>query len=177
MQAELIYFNNYTAPQIRKILEDRARTGLGRSSNERNWRIAALTVKNTNSDVRVAIKTLYYCALKTGSSIHENFDRARRDILTDIMNDLNDKNLMILRAITLDQEKFVKSAFEKYKQLSLKMKEEPFSYVHYYANLSFLQSLGLILLASTKVRRTYTNRIHLNVDYEVLERVWKSRFE
>jgi len=177
LQPEAVLFRNYTAPQIKRILDDRAKSGLGRASNERNSRIASLVAKNTNSDVRVAIKTLYYCALETAISLHANFERARRDILADVINDLNDKNLMILMAITLDREKYVKSVFETYKRLSRRMREEPFSYVYYYSNLSFLQSLGLILLVSTKVRRTYTNRIHLNFDPEVLETIQKSRFE
>ena len=132
--------------------------------------------KNTNSDVRVAIKTLYYCALETESSLQTNFERARRDILADVMNDLNDKNLMILMAVTIDREKYAKSVYETYKRLSRRLREAPFSYVHYYSNLSYLQSLGLILLISTKVQRAYAYRIQPNFDSEVLEAICKGRF-
>ena len=176
LQPEVVFFRNYTAPQIKKILEDRARSGLGRASNERNSRIAALVAKNTNSDVRVAIKTLYYCALETGTTLNANFERARRDILADVINDLNDKNLMILMAVIQDSEKYAKSVYETYKRLSRRMREEPFSYVYFYSNLSYLQSLGLILLVSTKVQRTYANRIHLNFENEVLQAIWEGRF-
>lgn len=176
LQPEVAFFKNYTVSQINRILEDRARSGLGRSSNEKNSRIAALVAKNTNSDVRVAIKTLYYCALETGTALNANFERARRDILADVINDLNDKNIMILMAVILDREKYAKSVYETYKRLSSQMKEEPFSYVYFYSNLSYLQSLGLILLVSTKVRRAYTNRIHLNFDREVLQAIWAGRF-
>ena len=176
LQPEVVLFRNYTAPQIKKILLDRARLGLGRASNERNSRIAALVAKNTNSDVRVAIKTLYYTALEPEVSLKTNFERARRDILTDVVNDLNDKNLMILMAVMMDKERYAKSVYETYKRLSQQLKEEPFSYVHFYSNLSYLQSLGLILLISTKVQRAYAYRIQPNFDSDVLGIICKGRF-
>ena len=46
---------------------------------------------------------------------------------------------------------YVKPAFEKYKQLSAAMHEKPYSYVYFYNSLSYLQSLGLIVLLYTKV--------------------------
>lgn len=176
LQPELVHFKNYSAPHIHKILEDRARCGLDREPNEAISRIAALVAKNTNSDVRVAIKTLYYCALEPDVLLAAHFERARRDIMVDVINDLNDKNLMILRASIADKEGYVKSVYEAYKQLSASLKEEPFSYVYFYSNLSYLQSLGLILLISTKVKRAYTNIIQPTFPPEVLETIWKSRF-
>ena len=61
------------------------------------------------------------------------------------------------------------------RRLSVQFHEEPFSYVHFYANPSYLQSLSLILLVSTKVGRTYTNRIQLLFSPELLESVWEAR--
>ena len=58
----------------------------------------------------------------------------------------------------------------------MQMQEEPFSYVYFYSNLSYLQSIGLILLLSTKVGRTYTNRIQPLFDLEPLEAAWQTRF-
>ena len=54
--------------------------------------------------------------------------------------------------------------------------EEPYSYVYFYSNLSYLQSLGLILLASAKLGRTYTNRIQPTFDPGILEAIWPMRF-
>jgi hypothetical protein len=56
------------------------------------------------------------------------------------------------------------------------MHEEPFSYVYFYASLSYLQSLGLILLLSTKAERTYTNRIQALFDPVLLDAIRASRF-
>jgi len=106
-----------------------------------------MTVKNTNSDVRVAIKTLYCWAVEPDIPLKEHFEKAGRDII-----------------------------FEVYKQISVRFNEEPFSYVHFYSNLSYLQSLGLILLVSTKVNRAYTNRLKLTFDPAILASVWQMRF-
>jgi len=51
---------------------------------------------------------------------------------------------------------------------SIQVHEEPFSYMHFYSNLSYLQSLGLVVLISTKVQRTYANRIQLTFDPSIL---------
>lgn len=139
-------------------------------------RIAALTARNTNSDVRVAIKTLYYSAVEPGLGVEQNFERARKDLFLDVIKDLNEKNLFILKAAAEEKEKHVKRVYEKYRRLSERYREEPFSYVYFYANLAYLQSLGLILLISTKANRSYTNRIELVFDAELLETIWEMRF-
>jgi cell division control protein 6 len=175
LQPEVIHFRNYTAPQIEAILRERAAGGLRQWSRADVAKIAGLTARNTNSDARVAIKTLYYSALEPEIGVSQHFERARKDILLDILNDLNDKNLLILRAAVNCREKHVKSIYEQYRRLSLRCHEEPFSYVYFYSNLAYLQSLGLILLVSTKLNRAYTNRIQLLFDPDLLEAVWKAR--
>jgi len=176
LQPEVIHFRNYSAPEVQQILEERARLGLGKVQQALMGKTAALTARNTNSDVRVAIKTLYYSALEPGASVEEHFERARRDILRDVINDLNDKNLLILRAAIQDTERHVKAVYEGYRRLSLDAREEPFSYVYFYSNLSYLQSLGLILLVSTKVGRAYTNKIQLLFAPETFLSIWQKRF-
>lgn len=177
LQPEVIYFRNYAAPQIQDILKERAALGLRHCSRAAIARIAALTAKNTNSDVRIAIKTLYYSALEPKLPIEEHFERARKDIILDVLNDLNEKNLLILNAALHTRVPHVKSIYEYYRKLSLRYHEEPFSYMHFYTNLSYLQSLGLLLLVATKVTRGLTNRIQLLFDPDVLDMVWRARFE
>jgi len=176
LQPEIVHFASYDAGEIGRILTERARVGL-KSVPERIVReIGAMTVKNTNSDVRVAIKTLYLWALEPGVALRDNFEKARRDIMFDVVKDLNDKNLLILKAALTRQDSFVKDIYETYRRISAQFNEEPFSYMHFYSNLSYLQSLGLILLISTKVIRTYTNRIQLTFAPSILEAIWKTRF-
>ena len=176
LQPELIHFRNYDAKEIYDILEARAKHGIARPPFKLLSQIAALTTKNTNSDVRVAIKTLYYLALNPESDVKEMFNRARRDIVQDVLADLNDRSLLILKATTSTSEPFVKTVYEGYRQLSRQLHEEPYSYVYFYSALSYLQSVGLILLLSTKIGRTYTNRIQMLFDAELLKSVWKARF-
>ena len=176
LQPELVHFRNYSAGEIEQILLERAKLGIVHPPKQALGQIAALTAKNTNSDVRVAIKTLYYLALEPKGDIGELFERARRDIVLDVLADLNDRNLLILRAALSTPEPYVKAIYDRYRKISHEMHEEPFSYVYFYANLSYLQSVGLILLLSTKVGRTYTNRIQPLFEPESLEAVWQARF-
>jgi len=176
LQPEIIHFRSYNAGEIEQILIDRAREGLRSLPLRIIRRIAAMTVKNTNSDVRVAIKTLYCWAVEPDIPLKEHFEKAGRDIIFEVVRDLNDKNLLILRAALCRREGFVKEIYRLYKQISVRFNEEPFSYVHFYSNLSYLQSLGLILLVSTKVNRAYTNRLKLTFDPAILASVWQMRF-
>lgn len=176
LQPEQAHFRNYCAQEILEILHDRAKVGLHEVPEAELAQIAAMTVRTTNSDVRVAIKTLYYIALEEAGNVEEVFSRARRDILKDVLVDLNIRNLLILRAAREAPEPFVKEVYARYRRISRDEREEPFSYVYFYSSLSYLQSIGLILLLSTKVGRTYTNRIQLLCDPELLEGIEQARF-
>ncbi len=178
LQPEMIHFGNYNAKEIQKILNNRARTGIAKPPYNRIPEIAAFTVRNTNSDVRVAIKTLYYLALEPQAETKILFNRARRDIVQDVLSDLNDRNLLILKSAIASQEEspLVKAVYSRYRKISRQMHTEPFSYVYFYSNLSYLQSIGLVLLVSTKVKRTYTNRIRILFHPGMFESVWNVRF-
>jgi len=177
LQPEIIHFSSYTAPEIAQILTDRAKVGLKFLPESEIDQIAAMTVKSTNSDVRVAIKTLYLAALEPEVSLKEHFEKALRDIMFEVVRDLNDKNLLILKAAFSQKDGFVKDIYHSYRQISVQSGEEPWSYVYFYSNLSYLQSLGLIILVSTKIHRTYANRIQPTFDPGILEAIWKMRFE
>lgn len=71
---------------------------------------------------------------------------------------------------------FAKDVYKTYRRISAAVHEEPFSYMHFYSNLSYLQSLGLVVLVSTKVQRTYANRIQLTFDPSILAAIWTMRF-
>jgi Cdc6-like AAA superfamily ATPase len=175
LQAEQIYFRPYTAWELRQILGQRAKDGLESASDEVLAKISALTTKYTNSDARVALKTLYYWAVEPKTSLEDNFQKARRDLVVEVVRNLNDKSLLILRAAGA-AEKPVKEVYESYRRLCRQHKEVPFSYVHFYSNLAYLQSLGLILLISTKIRRSYTKLLQLTFPEDVLDAVWRYRF-
>jgi cell division control protein 6 len=176
LQPEIIHFGSYSAGEIEQILLERARTGLESVPEQAVAEIAAMTVKNTNSDVRVAIKTLYLSALEPQAPLREHFEKARRDITFDVIKDLNDKNLLILKAAWATADGFARGVYETYQKISVQFHEEPLSYMAFYSTLSYLQSLGLIILVSTKVNRTYTNRIHLTFDPGLLDAILQMRF-
>jgi Cdc6-like AAA superfamily ATPase len=176
LQPITVYFKNYDARQLREILHGRAKHGLIKSNNGSLAQIAAMTTKKTNGDARVAIKTLYYTVTETEAEIGACFEKARKDIIIDMINDLSDPILMILHAVTSTKSDFAKDIYTRYCQISLHQNERPFSYVYFYSNLSYLQSMGLVALIATKVGRTYANRVMLTFDEPILEPIYKLRF-
>lgn len=176
LQPAVIHFKNYDAISLKKILVQRAKAGLKNCDQAILSRISALTTANTNSDVRVGIKTLFYWAINPKENIESHFEKARRDIYVDLIGDLNNKNVLILKSIQTSKTKFVKDIYENYLHISTQKNEQPFSYVYFYNNLSYLQSLGLIIMLSTKVNRTYTNKISLLFNERILDAVFQKRF-
>jgi Cdc6-like AAA superfamily ATPase len=172
-----LHFPNYDPSQIFEILEQRAAKGLKEHSSGMIRQIAALVVKHTNSDVRVALKTLYYMATERGSDLTECFETALRDLTTDLIGDLNYNNLLVLRAASECPSGLVKEIYERYSGLCATKSEKPFCYAHFYNNLSYLQSLGLILLSSTKIGRAYTNRIILLFHPPLLHTAYQAKFD
>ncbi len=170
-----LHFRNYDAVQIHRILQQRAEGGLRTHSDSLLQQIAGLVVRQTNGDVRVAIKTLYYMATERAGDLQECFRCAQQDLTTDLIGDLNYNNLLVLRGAAECPSGLVKDIYERYSQLCTAKSEKPFCYAYFYNNLSYLQSLGLILLASTKVGRTYTNRISLLFEPEQLRLAHQSR--
>ena len=84
---------------------------------------------------------------------------------------------MILQATATSKSDFAKEIYQKYRRISMMHHERPFSYVYFYSNLSCLQSMGLVALIATKVGRTYPNRVMLTFEQQVLEAVFKLRFD
>ena len=171
-----LHFKNYDADQIQTILADRARQGLHTWDKRRLAQIAALTVRLTNADARIAIKTLFYSVTQPAEDLDECFGRARRDIVIDMISNLSDANLVILWATASGQSSLAKDIYRRYCHFSQEQGDKPFSYVHFYSNLSYLQSMGLIALASTKVARTYTNRVLLTFDPDTVISLCNLRF-
>ncbi|MFC1550920.1 Cdc6/Cdc18 family protein [Candidatus Latescibacterota bacterium] len=177
LQPELIHFKNYNAIEIASILYNRAKRGLEKPNEGVTQEIAAYTVKEANSDMRVGIKALYYWAKNGRQNVKECFDNARRDIFIDLIADLSDANIMILKAASIINDKFAKKVYVAYRDISKQNKENSISYVHFYNQLSYMQSLGLIILLTTKVDRTYANRIKLLCNVDVLKELYNLRFQ
>lgn len=177
LQPEPVHFRNYNAGQIQQILRDRATRGLHRWDEGQLAEIAALTVRQTNADARVAIKTLRYLACGMIGDIPACFEQARRDIVVDVIGDMSDQNLLILWAVATSPVDLAKPIYERYCRGSRAHRAKPFSYVYFYSNLGYLQSLGMIGLVSTKVDRAYTNRVLLTCEPSIVESVYKMRFE
>lgn len=176
LQPVPMLFHHYNPDQLQRILDDRARQGLREWNDADLAEIAARTVRLANADARVAIKTLYYHVTRPEQGLAGCFDAARRDIVVDLVQDLADGNFMILWAAATTRDDLAKAIYRRYCGFARRQHETPFSYVHFYANLSYLQSLGLVALVATKQDRTYTNRVQLTFDPQVVSATAKLRF-
>ena len=105
------------------------------------------------------------------------FEDARRDIVIDQVIDLTDANLLILWAAATNQSDLTKDIYERYCQFSQRYGIKPFSYMYFYTNLGYLQSVGLLALVATKIDRAYTNRVILTFDRSITEQICRLRFE
>lgn len=177
LQPDLLVFRNYTAIEIEEILRQRARAGLKSYDEGMLAQIAALTARNTNSDIRIAIKSLLYLVTREDETVEKCFERARQDIVADMIRNLSDKTLLVLLAVVEDPTGFVKQIYSRYCMISQQAGHEPFSYFYYYSQLSFLQSIGLCVLVSAKVDRAYTNRCQPLVSREQVEEALRSRIQ
>ena len=176
LQPVTVFFKSYDATQIRNILLQRAQQGLHKYQEMGLAEIAALTTKRTHSDARVAIKTLFYSVTMGDVGIEECFEKARKDIIVDMITDLSDSALTILQAVATSKSAFAREIYKTYCRLSSKHSEKPFSYVYFNSNLSFLQSMGLIALMATKVGGTYAHRVMLTFEEPVLDPIYNLRF-
>lgn len=177
LQPESILFPDYNATEILEILQDRAQTGLNGLMPGLLEEISALVAKSTNGDVRVAIKTLLYCATNKGMSVQDCFKKAREDVVMDVLGNLNEKALLILKAAFAEPTKLVKSIYQGYVDHSRSFHEEPYGYTQFYSTLGYLASLGVIMLITAKVDRTFTNRLEPLVSEEELMVVMGKRFQ
>ena len=177
LQPELIHFRNYNAVEISEILNERAQRGLKCPDTANNNLIAGYTVKEANSDVRVGIKALFYWATHGRKNVEKCFNNARKDIYVDLVADLSDTNLLILKSVTKTEDTFARKVYRIYIDLAKQCHETPCSYVHFCNQLSYLQSLGLVMMLSTKVNRTYANRVNLLCNTNIIREVYNLRFQ
>ena len=91
--------------------------------------------------------------------------------------DLSDTNLLILRAATMVADKFARKVFRAYEDLARGERERICSYVHFNNQLSYLQSLGLVLMISVKVNRTYANKVKILCNEGIIRQVYEIRFQ
>ena len=176
LQPMPLHFPNYNAQQLQAILHERAKQGL------KQWdgpisEIAAMTTRFSNADARVAIKTLHYQVTKPEHTLQENFEQARRNVVIDLIRELSDTNLLILWAIATAKSDLARPIYSQYAEYCRRLSENPFSYMHFYTQLTYLQSVGLVRLVAYKVRRCYTKQIEPLFDRAQADEICRLRFQ
>ena len=174
-----LHFRNYDAEQIFSILKQRAETGLKSCSDSLLREIAGMVTKLTNSDVRVAIRTLYYAATDKYPSVEQCFEHAQRDLVADVMRGLNYNNILQLQAVLGSKERLVKEVYREYLRICEGRQEKAFGYTRWLHNLGYLQSVGLVLLISTHVKTgvgaTRTNKIEPLFEEALLKNAFQEK--
>ena len=176
LQAVSMHFKDYNADQIREILTSRAKAGLHHWDDGQLAEIAAMTTRLGNSDVRLAIKTLLHTVSETESDLSTCFELARRDVVIDMIRDLSDMALAILWAASTSRSLFARDVYQRYCRFCDERGEKPFSYFHFCSTLSHLQSVALVGLIATRKGRSYTNRVMLTFEPDLLKDVCAQRF-
>ncbi len=64
----------------------------------------------------------------------------------------------------------------RYEELCLRHGELSCSYTYFLNSLSYMQSVGLVILVQTKVNRSYTSTVSLLFNVQVLETIFRMRF-
>ena len=177
LQLENLYFKNYNGEEILEILRNRCEEGIVRDVDSYDLaRIAGMTNNECNGDVRIAIKALQYLTTQKYEDIRENFDKAKKDIVVELLANQSDQIILILTAALKSPDKLVKSVYFVYSITCKENNVKPFTYQHFYNQLSYLQSTGLIMLISTRQKSGNPNKIETLFDHNILSQIYQYRF-
>jgi Cdc6-like AAA superfamily ATPase len=177
LQLENLYFKNYNGEEMLEILRNRCEEGVIRDMDSYDLaRIAGMASNECNSDARIAIKALQYLTTQKYEDIRENFDKAKKDILVELLANQSDQVILILTAALKSPDKLVKSVYFVYSITCKEQNIKPFTYQHFYNQLSYLQSTGLIMLISTREKSGNPNKIETLFDHNILSQIYQYRF-
>jgi len=176
LQLERIFFRNYNASEILEILGMRCSEGGCEHQEGDLAKVAALTSRDGHGDVRIAMKALLYLLTGRAASVEACFEAARQDLYLDLVAHQSDAVLLILKAASMSSQKLVKPVYERYRQICGRFREVPYTYMHFYNHLSYLQSVGLLILVAARVHRGTSRSIEFLFDERVLEKVFRLRF-
>jgi cell division control protein 6 len=157
LQPHVLFFREYTQEELYEILKLRAEDGLTEWDDTALRLLSALVTKDYRGDARVAIRALYYTAKwgkGWGSDVVENaVKEAVKDIERDTVNRLSVRDLITLLSVVEAED--TASAYSKASEMLSKIGFSN-SKPTFFRTLSYLQSLGLIVLVKKKVNKTYT---------------------
>lgn len=171
LNPQRIFFSNYSTEDIINILRNRANEGLRSYEDDKLIEISKLTFKLANSDIRIALKTLYDY-LVNNKDITHSFDDAKTTLHKDIISSLNIHNTVILKCILdCQEEKNIKELYSLYIDRCNEIIEKPLKERSFYTSINHLQSLDLISLITLKTNNSPNKFIvELIVDKELIEK-------
>ncbi len=177
LQLERLHFRNYDALELSQILQHRCEEGLLKDISRQDIaKIAKLTKEESNGDARIAIKALQYLIAEKYEDITTSFTKAKLDILTELLANQTDETILILTAVQKSHDKLVKSVYATYCIICQEKNTKPYTYQHFYNQISYLQSAGLITIIATRQKSGNPNRIEPLYDSSLLSQIYQYRF-
>ena len=172
-----IHFRDYNAVEILKILQLRLKeANIKGTSNGFLEELAARTVSETNSDVRVALKCMELAFNENNfENAGEYFKKAKEDVFLQTIQYLNDQLLFTVKSINLSEDKITPRVYDIYKKITKLNNEKCLSYPTFLNNIGYLQSVGVILSLNEKVGRNWSSRIELLCRPELITKIYKEK--
>jgi len=174
-----IYFNQYDVLQLKTILTMRAEMGLKSYSEDGISMIATLLYNNYGSDARVGIKALYHVGKNNDWSeefIKMSLERAYKEVNSYILGSLDDKKVLILYALLLENNTnkayaILEDYMKKLYGMPVVKRSQYFNIVHELSNL------GLIDTIKKQEDKYYTLEVQFLIDPKLITEEFKKRFE
>ena len=179
-----IYFSPYKSEEIREILRMRAEEGLKYWEDYILDYIANIVAGQFQGDVRIAIRALFHIARMNKWNIEtakEAITIAISEIERHTINSLADLDIFIL--YILSKTRKTSEAYKLLKETATKMfgAESGFAKISkktFFRSISYLQSLGLMLLIKARANRgRYTYEVELIADRQTIEKTFEERFQ
>ena len=162
LQPTHVNYREYSAEEIQEILKMRAEDGLYEWDEKAISLLAALIVKNHNSDARVGIKEVFKLGMENRwneSAVYEALKEASKGVEIEVIRGLRDRDLVIL--LTLINKKETNKAFTQALKNLEELDGSTISKTHFFRIINYLQNIGLLSLIKKRSGRYYTMEVQI----------------
>ena len=156
LQPDHIVFHEYSADEMKEILQMRAEEGLYKYSSEAISLLSAMLVRDYRSDARIGIKALEILGRNNkwnDEEVRDALKQAYIEVEGETLRNLGDRDLLILASLIRNQD--TNKAYAEVSS-SDNMLVKGMSKSTFFQSVNYLQNLGLITLIKKKIGRYYT---------------------
>jgi len=166
LQPDHIVFHEYSANEMKEILEMRAEQGLYKYSKEAISLLSAMLVRDYRSDARIGIKALEILGRNnrwSDEDVRNALKQAYIEVEGETLRNLGDRDLLILSSLIRNQD-----TNRAYAEISDSNNPilKGMSKSTFFQIANYLQNLGLITLIKKKISRYYTKESQILLSEE-----------